>query len=408
MNYPASVVFHPAMKLTNGLRVLITGVLAYLFASAGGAAEPAAPAKEFFVYVGTYTGKKSQGIYVCRLDVATGKLSAPELAAETPNPTFLALHPRLAAIYAAGRPLLYAANEVGGRGKNGSVTAFGIDKTSGKLTQLNQQSSRGGGPCHLSLDRTGKCLLVANYGSGSIAALPVKEDGSLGEATTFIQHTGSSVDKKRQEGPHAHWIDVSPDNRLAFVCDLGLDEVRIYNLEAAQASLLPHNPAFVSVKPGSGPRHLAFHPNGKTAYLINEMANTMVTLSYDAARGSLVETQTLPTLPADFTGQNTTAEVEVHPSGKFVYGSNRGHDSIVVYAVDEQTGKLSFVEHQATQGKGPRNFAIDPTGQWLLAANQGTDNVVVFHIDPKTGRLNPAGQQIEVGAPVCIKFVQAK
>ncbi|MBI5383793.1 MAG: lactonase family protein [Verrucomicrobia bacterium] len=364
----------------------------------------AAPASQFHVYFGTYTGKKSAGIYVCRLDAATGKLTVPELAAETPNPTFLAVHPQLPALYAAGRPLLLAANEV----KDGMVSAFAISPDTGKLTFLNQRSSRGSGPCHLSVDRSGRCVLVANYGSGSIAALPLNQDGSLGESTAFIQHTGSSVNKQRQAGPHAHWIDTSPDNRFALVCDLGLDKVLLYTLDPAKGALAPSDPAFAGVTPGAGPRHLAFHPNGKFAYVINEMGNTVTAFSYAAASGTLKSIQTLPTLPEGFAGPSSTAEVEVHPYGKFLYGSNRGHDSIAVYAIDGGTGQLTFIEHQSTQGKTPRNFAIDPTGRWLLAANQGTDNVVVFGLDLTTGRLKPTGHTVEVGAPVCVKFVPMK
>ena len=397
------VVFYCDMNLMSGLK-MVAGALAVSVMSAAGAENQASAASQFLVYIGTYTGAKSKGIHVARLDATTGKLSAPVLAVETQNPTFLAIHPRLPALYSAGRPTLYAANEVG----KGSVSAFSINKETGMLTLLNQQSSRGGGPCHVSVDGTGQCVLVANYGSGSIAALPVKEDGSLGEAAAFVQHEGSSVNKKRQEGPHAHWIDVSPDNKFAFACDLGLDKVMIYKLDAAKSSLEPNQPPFVSVQPGAGPRHLAFHPNGRFACVINEMGSTMTAFSYDTARGSLKELQSLSTLPADSTNQNSTAEVEVHPNGKFLYGSNRGHDSIVIYAINEQTGQLTLVEHQSTQGKGPRNFAIDPTGQWLLAANQGTDNVVVFRVDAQTGRLKPTGQTLEVGAPVCVKFVPVK
>lgn len=387
---------------------IILACLAVLLISGTVAASAETPllssAKEFLVYFGTYTGKKSQGIYVSRLDVATGKLSAPELAAESPSPTFLAVHPRRATLYAVERPVLVAANEV----RAGAVSAYAVDLATGKLSLRNTQSSRGAGPCHVSVDQSGRCVLVANYAGGSIAALPAKDDGSLGEATAFIQHTGSSVNKQRQQAPHAHWIDVAPDNRFAFVCDLGLDKIMIYRLDAGECSLTPNEPAFAQVKPGAGPRHMAFHPNGAFAYVINEMGNTVTVFDYVAATGALQEIQTVPTLPDDFSGNNTTSEVEVHPSGRFLYGSNRGHDSIVVYAVEQSSGRLTFVEHRSTQGKTPRNFAIDPTGQWLLAANQGTDNVVVFRIDTRTGRLTPAGQTVEVGAPVCIKFVRVK
>jgi 6-phosphogluconolactonase len=251
-------------------------------------------------------------------------------------------------------------------------------------------------------------VLVANYGSGSIAALPLRADGTLGEATAFAQHTGASVNQQRQEGPHAHWIDGDAANRFAFVCDLGLDQVLVYRLDAARGKLSAHDPAFASVKPGAGPRHLAFHPTGRFAYVINEMGNSVTAFAYDGERGTLTELETVPTLPAEFNGRNTTAEIEAHPSGRFLYGSNRGHNSIAVFAIASGTGRLTLVEHISTSGKTPRNFAIDPTGRWLLAANQDSDNVVVFAVDATSGRLAATGQSVEVGKPVCVKFVPVK
>lgn len=355
-------------------------------------------AASYFTYVGTYTGPKSKGIYRFKLDAATGVLTPQGVAAEIVNPTFLAVHPN--------QRWLYSISEVGGA-KGGGVTAFAIDPVSGQLTALNQQSSGGNGPCHLSVDKSGKWVLVANYSGGSVAVLPIKADGSLGEATAFIQHQGSSVNPQRQKGPHAHWIDTDAANRFAFCCDLGLDKVLIYKLDSARGTLAPNDPPAVATKPGAGPRHLAFHPNGRYAYVINELGNTMVAYRYDAEAGRLEEIQSLPTLSADFTGNSTTAEVEVHPSGKFVYGSNRGHDSIVVYAVDASSGKLAWVQHQSSLGKSPRNFAVDPTGAWLIAGNQSSGNLVVFKIDQVTGRLSETGQNFEVPG-VCVKFVTAK
>ncbi|MGA2029711.1 MAG: lactonase family protein [Verrucomicrobiota bacterium] len=352
---------------------------------------------ESLVYFGTYTGAKSQGIYVSRFDPATGRLSAPELAAETQNPSFLAVHLK-------GR-YLYAVNEVD---NTGIVSAFALDANTGKLTPLNRQASGGSGPCHLAVDATGKCLLVANYNSGSIAALPIHSDGSLGEATTTIQHAGSSVNLARQAGPHAHFISLSPDNRFALNCDLGLDKVFAYRLDADAAKLSPSEPPFASVAPGSGPRHLTFSPDGKFVYVINEMASTISTFTYNATNAALAEMQTLSTLPKDFSGNNTAAEIIMHPSGKFLYGSNRGDDSIAVFAVDQKSGLLTFIECQSTQGRTPRHFVIDSTGHWLLAENQASDSVVVFAIDPDTGKLKPNGQTIAVGAPICAVFVEGK
>jgi 6-phosphogluconolactonase len=356
----------------------------------------------FFVYFGSYTAGSGQGIYVSRLDTSTGKLTAPELAVETPNPSFLAIHP--------GRKFLYAVSEIdqfNGK-KSGAVSAFAIDPVTGKLTLLNKVASRGAGPCHLIVDKTGKNVLVANYGGGSVAVLPILADGKLGEATASVQHTGSSVNPERQRKPYAHSINVSPDNKFALAADLGLDKVLIYRFDAAKGTLTPNDPAFGMVAPGSGPRHFSFHPNGRFAYIINEMKCTVTAFAYDAGRGALKEIQTVTTYPPEFKGENDTAEVQVHPSGKFLYGSNRGHDSIAVFAIDPANGTLKLVENTSTQGKTPRNFGIDPTGAYLIAANERSDNAVVFRIDPNTGRLKPTGQVLKMHAPVCVKFMPAR
>lgn len=405
LNCAARRVFDGRMNTIRiGLALLPALALLLLSAPVGGADRALPPkAGEFWVYLGTYTGAKSKGIYVCRFDSTTGKLTSPELAAEAENPTFLAVHPNLAALYSAERPLLYAANEVG----KGMVSAYAVNRADGKLTFLNRQSSRGDGPCHVSVDHSGRFVFVANYGSGSVAALPVQAGGRLGEAAGFVQHEGFSVNKQRQAGPHAHWIDMDPGSKFVLACDLGLDKLLVYKLDQAQGTLAANDPPFATVTLGSGPRHLAFHPNGVFAYLINEMSNTVTAIAFHPQRGALKEFQTVRTLPADFTGRSSTAEIEVHPSGKFLYGSNRGHDSLAVFAIDQGTGKLTLVEHQPTQGKNPRNFAIDPSGRWLLAANQDSDSVVVFSLDPETGRLKALGQSIEVGKPVCVKFVPA-
>ena len=353
-------------------------------------------ADDYLAYIGTYTGKGSQGIYVYRFNTASGEMTPLGLAAEIPNPSFLAVHPN--------GHLLYAVSE---EGDTGAVSAFSIDRSTGKLALLNNAPSVGAGPCHVTVDRTGKCVLIANYGSGSVAAFPVRDDGKLGEASSFVQHKGSSVDKERQEGPHAHSVNLSPDNRFAFAADLGLDQVLVYRFDAARGTLTPNEPPYGLVKPGAGPRHFSFHPNGRFAYVINEMHNTVTAFAYDAARGALTEIQTVTTLPADFRGENSTAEVVVHPSGKFLYGSNRGHDSIAVFAVDPAKGTLTPIERTPVKGKEPRNFAVDPTGGWLIAANHRSDNLVVFRIDKKTGRLTPTGQEFKVSSPVCVRFVKA-
>jgi 6-phosphogluconolactonase len=356
------------------------------------------------VYFGTYTGQKStsKGVYVSRLDLATGGLSKPELAAETSNPSFLAADPKGA--------FLYAVNEIGtfGGKPTGSVSAFAIDRSTGRLTALNQQASEGGGPAHLSVDKAGRHVLVANYGGGSVAVLPIGADGRLQPASAAVQHTGSSVNPTRQTKPHAHAINLDPENRFAYVPDLGLDKVMIYRFDAAKGTLAPGEPPFATVTPGAGPRHIALSPSGRTAWVINEIDCTVTTFTRDPRTGGLTAAQTISTLPAglamapDF----STAEVLLHPSGRFLYGSNRGHHSLTVFAVDEKTGALTFVQNQSTLGRTPRGFGIDPSGAYLVAANQGSDSVVVFRIDRATGQLTPAGQPIEVGMPVSVEFVK--
>jgi 6-phosphogluconolactonase len=358
----------------------------------------AAPKSEYFVYIGTYTDGKSKGIYGFRFHPSGGTLDPLGLMAETVSPSFVAVSPN--------HKFLYAVNEIDNFGgqKAGSVSAFAIDGKTGKLTFLNQVSSRGGAPCHLVVDKTGKCVLVANYSGGSVAAFPIKEDGRLGEASAFVQHTGSSVDKARQEAPHAHSFYTSPDNRFAVAGDLGLDEVVVYKLDAANGALTPNDPPFAKVPPGGGPRHFAFHPSAKFGYTNNEMTSSVTAFTYDAARGVLNSIQTISTLPKDFSGDNSTAEIEAHPNGKTLYVSNRGHNSIAVFAIDPKKGTLTDLGHAPTQGKTPRGFAIDPTGGYLLAANQDTDNIMIFKIDPKSGRLTP-GKLVEVPRPVSVAFV---
>ncbi|MCL5097403.1 MAG: lactonase family protein [Candidatus Omnitrophica bacterium] len=356
--------------------------------------------EETLVYVGTYTGAKSEGIYVCHFDEKSGSLAAPILAAETANPTFLAVHPN--------RSFLYAANEIGdfeGK-KSGAVSAYAIDPETGRLALLSQQPSGGAGPCHLIVDKAGKNVLVANYGGGSVAVLPIQTDGRLGAAATFIQHHGSSVNPQRQEGPHAHCVTLDQANRFAYVCDLGLDKVMVYRFDPAQGTLVPNQTPWARIQPGSGPRHLAFDPRGRRAYVINEMKSTITVFECRARKGELRELQTISTLPPDFTGNSTTAEIEIHPSGKFLYGSNRGHDSLAIFGIDTRTGKLTALGYQSTKGRTPRNFSFDPTGHFLLAANQDSNNIVVFRVNSSTGQLEPTGQEIEVGAPVCIKCVR--
>jgi len=360
------------------------------------AALASALAEEIPFYIGS-TGKppESQGIYRFTLDLDSGKLSAPQKVADARSASFLAIHP--------GGDFLYSTAE----GSPGAVAAYAIGED-GALKPLNQQSSGGAGPTHLWIDSAGKNLLVANYSGGSIACLPLREDGTLGEKTAFVQHTGSSVNPQRQKEPHAHGIYLDAEDKFAYVPDLGIDKVMIYKLDVEKGALAPNEPASAAVAPGGGPRHLALHPAGGFAYVNTEMGNTIEVFKHDGETGALEPLQVVPTLPVDFSGSNTTAEIFVHPNGRTVYVSNRGHDSIAVFAVEEGTGKLRPLDHTATGGKMPRNFTIDPTGKWLVAANQASDDIFVFRIDPATGKLSATGETAKLPTPMSIAFPPRK
>ena len=359
---------------------------------------------ELTLYVGTYTsGKpgpagKSEGIYLYRMNPKTAELSPFKTVANVADPSFLALDPQ--------RRHLYAANEVDQfeNKPSGSVSAFSVDKNSGDLQFLNRRPTAGGSPCHLIVDKTGKNVLVANYTGGSVAVLPVEGDGSLGAMSSLVQHHGSSINKDRQEGPHAHCIQLDRANRYALAVDLGLDKILLYKFDPRAGTLVANKISSVEVNPGDGPRHLTFHPSGKFVYLINELSNTLMVFSYDQAEGVLKHLQTVPTLPAGFSGVSLTAEVVINPSGRFLYGSNRGHDSLVSFAIDQQSGRLTFIEHVSTGGKHPRHFTIDPSSNFLLVANRDSDSIVTFLVDNKNGRLKATGQVINVPKPVCLLF----
>jgi 6-phosphogluconolactonase len=353
------------------------------------------------VYVGTSTApNKGKGIYLLELDLGSGALTSKGLVAETTSPSVLALRP--------GRKSLYAVNEVNSFGGKsaGSVSAFAIDAKTGDLTALNAQTSGGAGPCYVTVDPTGSCVLVANYWAGSLEVLPIEADGKLGSPTSLIQHKGSSVNKARQEGPHAHSVDLDPTGRLAVAADLGLDKLMVYRLDPRAGTLTPNVPPYADLAPGSGPRHLAFHPDGRHAYVINELASTVTVFDLDPSRGTFSELQTISTRkPGATRAGNSTAEILVHPSGRFVYGSNRGDDALAIFAVDPTSGKLTTVGFQPTGGKNPRSFGIDPTGQFLIAANVDSDTAVVFRVDPQSGLLKQVGEPLAVPSPVCVKFV---
>lgn len=352
-----------------------------------------------WVYVGTYTGKGSKGIYRFDLEPASGKLNSRALAGETANPSFLAIHPNRRFLYAVGEVADFSGK------KSGTVSAFTIDPKTGDLALLNRQPSEGVGPCYIVVDRAGKHVLAANYGGGSACVLPVGADGRLGAATGFTQHKGSGTNPQRQEAPHAHSINLDAANRFAFVADLGLDKVFVYRYDAAKGTLTPNDPPAAEVAPGAGPRHFAFHPDGRHAYVINELNSTVTPFAYDPERGVLKALPSVSTLPPGYRGNTTTAEVQVHPSGKFLYGSNRGHDSIAVFALDPRPGAPRLVAHQTHHIKTPRNFGIDPTGTYLIVANQDGNSLVVFRIDPASGKLTRTGHEAEVPVPVCVKMM---
>jgi 6-phosphogluconolactonase len=355
-------------------------------------------ASGYLLYVGTYTEHSSKGIYAYRFQTKSGELIPLGLVAEAANPTFLAT--------SANRRFLYAVNEVANYKdtKSGLVSGYSIDHLNGKLEPINSVASAGSGPCHLAVDETGSALFVANYGSGSAASFQLGVHGHISAAVSQFQFSGHSADKARQEGPHTHCTTVSPDNRYVLVNDLGLDQVLVFHLDPATAKLTPNDPPFWSAKPGSGPRHLAFHPNGRWAYSINEMASTIDALAWDGNTGTLTRIQSISTLPADFHGESTCAEVAVDKTGRFVYGSNRGHDSIAVFAVNEKDGTLKSVEYSPTGGKEPRHFTLDPDGRWLLVGNQNSGTIAVFHRDQGSGKLIPAGKTYEIDSAVCLLF----
>lgn len=348
------------------------------------------------VFLGTYTGRsESKGIYSCRFDDETGAITDLRLAAETPDPSFLAFHP--------SRKVLYAVNETKDLpGGSGGVTAFAItDADAGELKKINTVSSHGGWPCHLAVTPKGNSLMTANYDGSTVGVLELKADGSLGKTLGVVKHEGTSVNKQRQEKPHPHATMIDPAGKFLFVADLGMDQILRYELK--DDGSLSEQKGTTKVAPGSGPRHFAFHPSGKFAYVINEMVRTVTAFTYDADTGALKEIQTISTVPEGW-DKGSTAELFAHPNGRFLYGSNRGHDSIACYKIEEATGKLTLVEIEKTGGKSPRNFNIDPSGKWIIAANRASGDLHGFSIDQKTGALAPGLARIEVPMPVCVLF----
>jgi 6-phosphogluconolactonase len=354
---------------------------------------------DMYVYFGTRGSGAGKGFSLSHFDTDTGVLTKPKYLLDAESPAFFVIHPDGQHLYTCN-----STNTFQGK-PEGSISAYSIDPKTGKLALLNRKPSGGANPSYITIDKTDRYALIANYQGGNIAVLAINPDRSLGDRTGFAQHTGSSVNPIRQTKPYAHSIVLDPGNRFALVPDLGVDKLFIYRFNEKDGSLAPNDPPFATVKPGSGPRHVKFHPNGKWVYLINEMGCTVTGFTWDAAKGSLTEFQTVSTLPEGFTNTNTCAELEVHPNGRFLYGSNRGHDSIVVFAIDQATGKLMLVERVSSRGKWPRNFTFDPTGQWILCTNHNSDNAVVFRVDEATGKLTQAGPPVAVPYPFCERFL---
>ena len=354
---------------------------------------------EFLVFIGAYTQRDGSGISVARFNADTGELTTPELVVELANPSFVALHPSLSPLYAVTEFDDYQGDVIG------ALSAFSVDRSSGKLTFLNRQPTNGPGPCHVNVDASGRNAVVANYNGGSVAVLPINPDGSLNAPSDFVQHEGGAgVVPDRQGEPHAHSANLDHQTGWVYINDLGLDRIKSYQLDSSSGKLTPVG-SDVELHPGAGPRHFDFHPDHAHTYAINELDNTITAMEYDRASGRLTPTQTVPALPDGWDGSSSCADLHISPDGRFIYGSNRGHDSIVIYGVDATTGQLEYVGHESTRGNNPRNFAIDPTGRYILAANQDTDNIVVFEIDGDSGKLTATGTEVTVSMPVCLKLV---
>lgn len=370
---------------------MITRLLAFLLASA--AAPSFARAADTLVFFGTHVSGPGKGFSIAHFNTDSGELTTPKFDVDAVAPAFFIIHPDGRRIYTcnSGRP--------------GGVSAYSIEPKTGHLTLLNSQPAGGADTSYISLDKTGRYALAANYEGGNIAVFAIKPDGSLGDRTAFVQHTGSSVNPQRQSHAFAHSIITDPSNRYALVADLGLDKLFVYRFNEKDGSLAPNDPPFVTVKPGSGPRHVKFHPDGRHVYLINEIGSIIIGFNWDAAKGTLAEFQTISTLPEDFKGTSACAELEIHPNGKFLYGSNRGHDSIAMFAIEPGSGILKPIGHASTQGKTPRNFAFDPTGKWVIVTNHGSNNAVVFRVDANTGLLTQTGKPVDVPYPFCERFL---
>jgi 6-phosphogluconolactonase len=362
------------------------------------------------VYVGTYTDPilfgtgeifqgKGKGIYCYDLDPSTGQLTHTGTTTGVTNPSYLTFDPAHRFLYAVNELKTFE-NEA-----TGTLSSFSVDSATGRLTFINRKPTRGTDPCHAIISRDGRLVFVTNFMSGSVCVFSVARDGSLEKASDFVQHVGSSLDPKRQSGPHTHSTVLDSTGTFALVPDLGLDKVMVYQIDAEHGKLKLASHPWAASKPGAGPRHVAFHPNGGFVYVINELNCTIAAYSFNAKTAEMKELQIVPTLPAGYIGSNSCADLQITPSGAWLYGSNRGHDSIVIYKVNGQTGKLDYVGHEPTQGKNPRSFGLDPRGDLLIVANQSSSNLVPFRVNPKTGGLQATGAVVEVPTPVCVKII---
>jgi 6-phosphogluconolactonase len=376
-------------------RRLVTLICLVVFGSVAGMSGREAMADDRLIFVSAFAAGEEGAIHAYRLDVESGRLMPVHRNGDVEHPFFLALSPDSKFLYSIHSPGSF------GGDADEQIAAYRIDADSGRLKLLNRQSSRGTASCYLDVDETGRAIVVANYSSGSVASLPLADDGSLGEPVSFIQHEGSSVDPARQQEPHAHCFVISPDNRFALAADLGLDQVLVYRLDPKTAKLTPHDPPFVRTPLAAGPRHLTFHPNGRHVYVIDELANSITVFDYETEAGRLKVQQTISTVPDDFDGTSHCADLKITPDGKFLYGTNRGHDSIAAYRIDDD-GRLSLLEIHPSLGKGPQNLAITPGGELLICANMAGSNIALFRIDAQTGSLTSAGKPIEQTSPSCI------
>ncbi|MBM7703412.1 lactonase family protein [Metabacillus iocasae] len=347
--------------------------------------------QSFIGYVGTYTKGESKGIYTFTLDTTLKKISDVKLAATVENPTYVTVNEANNTLYAVAKD-----------GELGGVSAYSINSKTGELTERNKQLTEGANPCHVSVNRSQSLVVTSNYHKGTVESYVVNEDGTLNAAASVIEHTGSGPNKDRQEKPHVHYADFTPDERYVAVVDLGIDKVITYKVNE-DGTLTEANTLLTT--PGSGPRHLVFHPNGKFAYIMTELSSEVIALSYNEDDGSFTELQSILTIPSDFTENNQGSAIHISSDGQFVYAGNRGHDSIAIFSVNQDTGELTFVDRTSTEGDWPRDFVLDPTEEFLIASNQESHNLVLFKRDKETGKLELVEQDITVPYPVCIKFL---